>query len=68
MSEPGSVVVPLGVEENLGLVLEPPEGLGVDDAIYIPLEACANLTFRLGPRTALRLGRLDSEGREGLGL
>jgi hypothetical protein len=32
------VVVALGVQEDLGLVLQPPERLGVDDPIPIPLE------------------------------
>ena len=34
----GDVVVALRIEEDLRLVLEAPEGLGVDDPIAIPLE------------------------------
>ena len=34
----GHEVVPIWIEEYLGLVLEPAEGLGVDDAVPIALE------------------------------
>ena len=37
----GPVVVPLRLEEHLGLVLEPPERLAVDHSVNIPLKAGA---------------------------
>ena len=33
------VVVAFGIDEDLGLVLQPPERLGVEDAVAVPLEA-----------------------------
>ena len=47
-----AVVVPLRLEENLGLVLEAAEGFRVRDAVDIPLEAGTDLTLRLGFRPA----------------
>jgi hypothetical protein len=41
MREAGDVVVALGVEEDLRLVLEAAEGLGMDDPIPVPLEGGA---------------------------
>ena len=38
VSQAGYEVVALGVDEHLGLVLQPTEGLGVDDAVAIPFE------------------------------
>ena len=37
MGQPGAVVVPLRGEKDLGLVLEPPKGLGMDDPVPVPL-------------------------------
>ena len=47
----GAVVVALGLEKDLGLMLQPPEGLGVHDPIHIPLKAGADgaLLLRTGP-------------------
>ncbi len=62
VGEAGSVVIPLGRDEDLGLVLEPPEGLRVDDAVAVALEGRAQRAIRLrdgtfrGVRTS-RLGR-----------
>ena len=45
----GHEVVALGVQEDLGLVLEPPEGLRMDDPVTVPLEGGAVLVGLLGP-------------------
>ena len=42
-------VVALRVEEDLGLVLQPPERLGVDDPVPVALERGAELVRLLGP-------------------
>ena len=41
MGETGNKVVTVRVDEHLGLVLEPPEGLGVEDPVPVPLESGA---------------------------
>ena len=64
----GAVVVPLRLQKDLGLVLEPPEGLGVDDPVDVPLEAGAGgtgLQRRLPPPG---LGRQACKGGEHLPL
>ena len=38
----GCVVVALGVYEDLALVLEPSEAVGVDDSVAVALECGAN--------------------------
>jgi hypothetical protein len=43
VSEAGDEVVTLGVDEHLGLVFEPTERLGVEDAIAIALKGCPKL-------------------------
>ena len=47
MGEPHPVVVALGREEDLGLVPQPPERLGVQDAVAIALEHGADVIVRL---------------------
>ncbi len=47
MREPGSEVIAIGRDKDLGLVLEPPEGFGVNHAVPIPLKRGANRRFRL---------------------
>jgi hypothetical protein len=37
MGEPGAIMIPLVVYEYLGLILEPPEGGGMDDSIPVSL-------------------------------
>src|SRR3546814_8832997 len=44
----GAAVVALVIDEDLGLVLQPPEGAGVDDAVAVALEAGAGRALRLG--------------------
>src|SRR6188768_2424772 len=43
-------------EEHLGLVLQPPKRLAVDNAVAIALERRANRIFRFRPQTAARRG------------
>jgi hypothetical protein len=45
-------VVAIRGDEDLGLVHEPAEGLGVDDAVPIALEVVADTVGRLGPGAA----------------
>jgi hypothetical protein len=47
VGEAGAVVVALRRDEDLGLVLEAPEGLGVKDAVAISLEGGAERIRRL---------------------
>ena len=42
VGEPGNEVVAQGSSEHLGLVLEPAEGLGVDDAVAVALVLGSN--------------------------
>ena len=56
MGEPGPVVVALGGDEDLGLVLEPAEGLGVDDAVAVALERRPQRAVGLLDRAASRIG------------
>ena len=55
VGQAGAVVIPLRLEEDLGLVLEAAKGLGVGDPVNIPLEAGANvaLRFRVQPTPAV---------------
>jgi len=65
MREPRSVMVALGGDEDLRLVLEAPEGLGVDDAVAVPLEGRPQATFLLFlVRPPARLVRAHGERRE----
>ena len=50
-----AVVVPVGVDEDLRLPLEPPERLGVDDAIAVALEGRPDTAFLLGHGPTARL-------------
>jgi hypothetical protein len=40
-------MIPLRLKENLGFMLQAPEGLAVGDPVHIPLEAGAYRAFRL---------------------
>ena len=48
VGEPGPVVVALGRDEHLGLVLEAPERLRVDDPVAVALERRPHRAVRLG--------------------
>jgi len=39
MSKTGDIMVAERSDENLGLMLQPPEGLGMDDSVPVSLEA-----------------------------
>ena len=54
MREARAVVVAGGREEDLGLVLETPEGLAVHDAIAVALECRPDRVGRFGTKPALR--------------
>jgi len=48
VSETGAVVIALVIDEDLGLVVEPPEGGGMQDAVAVAGEGGARGTRRLG--------------------
>ena len=52
VGEPGDEVVAVGVQEDLRLVLEPAEGLGVQDPVAVALERRPERVLRFGPRPA----------------
>src|SRR5438874_3956596 len=64
MREPGAVVVAAGVDEDLGLVLETAERLGVHDPVAVALEGRSQPTIVLGVDATTRLVRADRERRE----
>ena len=51
MGQPGAVVVSLIIDEDLGLVFQPPEGSGVQDAVLVALVAAAVAVFFFGIQT-----------------
>src|SRR6266511_6283985 len=57
--QPGAVVVALGRDEDLGLVLQPPERLRVDDPVTIALKrrAVVGIRLRLLPHGGVRARR-----------
>ena len=59
VGEPRAVVVALRRHEDLGLVLEPPERLAVDDPVAVALERRAQRALLLRPRA---LGRIGAPG------
>ena len=64
VGEPHAVVVALGREEDLRLVLQPAERLGVHHAVAVALELGAHRVGLERALTALRLGRPAGAGRE----
>ena len=66
--QPGPVVIAGWREEHLRLVLQPPEGLAVDDAVAIALKRGTHVVFGLGPQAAARIGALRRLRREDLPL
>jgi len=64
VGQPGAVEVAGVVQEDLGAVLEPPEGLAMDDTADVTLEGRAVGALRLGaqPGAGSRVG--GREGRE----
>ena len=61
-----AVVVAFGGDEDLGLVHEPAEGLGVNDAVAVALKGRAETAWRLGADASARLVRVDCEVGEGV--
>ena len=66
--QPRAVVIAGRREEDLGLVLEPPEGLGVNDAVAIALKHRPDGIGRLGAETAAAGGALRGLGGQELEL
>jgi len=50
-------MVPRRRDKNLGLVLEPPESLGMDDPVAVALKSGAVRTFLLGSLPSPGVGR-----------
>jgi hypothetical protein len=57
-------VIARGVDEDLRLALQPPERLGMQDAVAIALERCAQAAIVLGAQPATRVVRAHGERRE----
>jgi hypothetical protein len=55
MGQPRPVVVPEGREKDLRLVLEPPEGLRMDDPVAVALEVGPEDMRHFGPDPPLRM-------------
>ena len=55
MGEPCAVVIPFGVNEDLGLGPQAAKGFGVQNTVPIPLVWGSNRTLRIGINTPLRL-------------
>ena len=66
--EPRAVVIARRREEHLRLVLQPPECLGVDDAIAVALKRWTDGILGLGSQAAFRIGALRRHRRENLPL
>ena len=56
-------MVALVVDEDLRLVLQPAEGVGMDDAVAVALEGRAERIVRLGVEAPARRGRIGGIGR-----
>ena len=68
MGQTGGVVFATRSNEDLGLVLETPEGVGVEDAISISLVIGAKPRRWLGPLTPAGVGAFCRPGRQVLRL
>ena len=62
VGEPGDEMVVAGVDEHLGLASQPPEGVGVDDAVAVPFECGTERVGLLRTLPALGLGSLGGGG------
>ena len=65
MGEAGDIVIAEGGDEDLGLVLKPAEGLGMNDSVAVALEVGAQGAGFLFDLAASGKSRLDGKGREG---
>ena len=63
MGQPRAEMVALVVDEDLRLVLQPPKGVGVDDAVAVALERRAERIVRLGVDAPARGRRIGGIGR-----
>ena len=68
VGDAGPVVIPLGRQEDLGLVGKTAKRLGVEDAITVALERRAEIILRLRPCTALGFRRQTGLLRQDLAL
>ena len=68
VSQARSVVIAERIDEDLGFVLESAEGLGVEDAISISLEASADGILLFGTDSSKALRGFGCEGSEHLPL
>ena len=64
MGQPGPVVVGLVGDENLGLVLEPPERHRMHDPVAVALITATGRAFGLGDPAAAALPGMAGIGRE----
>ena len=64
MGEPRPVVIALVIDEDLGLVFQPPERPAMDDAVAVALKRRAGAAFGLGMEAAARGGGLGRPGGE----
>jgi hypothetical protein len=62
MGETGAVEIAFVVDEDLGLVHEPPEGGGMDDPVPVPVVLVAIGRRGLGETAAVGLVRVDGVG------
>ena len=62
VGEPRAVVIALVIDEDLGLVLQPPEGLAMDDPVAVAGEGRAEVRFRSREHRAPALLREGGEG------
>ena len=62
VSETSPVVISFMVDENLGLVLQPAKGGGMDDSVTVPLESGANFVFLLRPSPSAGIPASDRIG------
>ena len=58
MGEPRAIMVAFVKNENLGFMLEPAEGSGMDDAVAIAAKAATGLARRLGMQPAAAAFRI----------
>jgi hypothetical protein len=67
VGEPDPEMVPVGSDEDLGLVAEPPERDRVDDPVAVPLESVARPapgSFGLAVEPPPRPGRIAGQARK----
>jgi len=64
MGKPRAVMIALGIDEDLGLVVQPPEGSGVQDAIAVTSKGRAGRARRLVGKAPTALARVCRIGRK----